>query len=352
MGACVARANDPAAIKSKAIDTELKKYHNRHDTKVKLLLLGPGESGKSTVFKQMKLIQDQGGFTKAELALFKTVVFSNCLSQMRELIQAAATLQLPFSSEEGFKMAQKLLVLPPHAWSTEIGNLIKTVWADTGVKEVYKLRGKKFHLNDTAKYFFDNIDRFIDPSYEPTNADVLRARVRTTGIDEAEFTFDNTTMTIVDVGGQRSERRKWLHCFDSVTAVVFCASLSDYDEKLREDISHNRMAVALLLFDEIVNSHFFKRNSIILFLNKTDLFEDKIRKTPITVFFEDYKGNTTDVESSKKFIKEKFVEQVKDQAVYTHFTCALNTENIQFVIKSVRDTILRDTLEELGVAEI
>lgn len=46
---------------------------------------------------------------------------------------------------------------------------------------------------------------------------------------------------MLDVGGQRSERRKWIHCFDGVTVVLFCASLSEYDQVLREDMTQVRM---------------------------------------------------------------------------------------------------------------
>lgn len=38
-----------------------------------------------------------------------------------------------------------------------------------------------------------------------------------------------------DVGGQRSERKKWMHCFENVTAVVFLAAISEYDQVLVED---------------------------------------------------------------------------------------------------------------------
>lgn len=96
--------------------------------------------------------------------------------------------------------------------------------------------------------------------------------------------------SMLDVGGQRSERRKWIHCFDCVTAVLFCASLSEYDQKLREDDSQNRMKESLLLFDEICNSPWFRDTSFILFLNKTDLFREKIQRIPITSCFPQYNG--------------------------------------------------------------
>lgn len=38
-----------------------------------------------------------------------------------------------------------------------------------------------------------------------------------------------------DVGGQRSERKKWIHCFEGVTCIIFCGALSAYDMVLVED---------------------------------------------------------------------------------------------------------------------
>jgi len=339
------------AATSKAIDQELRKYQEEWSKQVKMLLLGPGESGKSTVFKQMKIIQDNGGFSQDELLGFKHVIHSNCLSQMRALIQAAAHLQMQFRTEGAFRAAQHVLQLPQHGatWSRDIGNMIKILWADQGIRDTYALRGKKFQLNDTADYFFDNIDRFMDDYFVPTEADVLRCRVRSTGIEEAQFLFDGLTFTMVDVGGQRSERRKWIHCFDNVTAVLYCASLSCYDLVLREDNTQNRMAEAILLFDEVSNSAYFKERSIILFLNKTDLFAAKIQVVDLRVLFQDYNGGPN-YENACTFIRDRFVERSRSGAkLYTHFTCALDTKNIEFVIKSVRDTLMRSTLENMGL---
>ena len=130
----------------------------------------------------------------------------------------------------------------------------------------------------------------MKPDFIPNEQDVLRARVRSTGIDEAEFDFEDLQFRMLDVGGQRSERRKWIHCFDCVTAVLFCASLSEYDQTLREDDSQNRMKESLLLFDEICNSPWFRDTTFILFLNKMDLFREKIQKIPLSTCFPEYKG--------------------------------------------------------------
>lgn len=63
---------------------------------------------------------------------------------------------------------------------------------------------------------------------------------------------------MVDVGGQKSERKKWMHCFQDVTAVIFCVALSEYDLKLYEDDTTWRMHDSLKLFKEICNNTWFK----------------------------------------------------------------------------------------------
>ena len=104
--------------------------------------------------------------------------------------------------------------------------------------------------------------------------------------------LSNNTISIVDVGGQRSERRKWIHCFENVTAIIFFASLSEYDQKLSEEETTNRMSEALKLFKDIANYKTFveKETAIILFLNKKDLFEKKLQRVPLNVYFKDYTG--------------------------------------------------------------
>jgi hypothetical protein len=98
-------------------------------------------------------------------------------------------------------------------WTGELCDKIKALWADSHVQELYKRPDVIALLNESAPYFFDQLDRFRDPEgYTPTKQDVLRARVRSTGIEEAEFKFDDFKFRMLDVGGQRSERRKWIHC--------------------------------------------------------------------------------------------------------------------------------------------
>ena len=189
------------------------------------------------------------------------------------------------------------------------------------------------------------MDKTLDPSYTPNQQDVLQLRVPTTGIVETTFKSGSIMYVLCDVGGQRSERRKWLHCFDDVKAVLFVAALSGYDMTLTEDGTTNRMEESLNLFQAICVNKFFDNASIILFLNKLDLFTEKINNTNhhLRLYFPQYNGPDHDVSAAKKFIKGLFLARnIKSgRAVYPHFTTATDTSNIKVVFDDILDTIIQ-----------
>ncbi|KAF6774010.1 hypothetical protein AHF37_06136 [Paragonimus kellicotti] len=111
---------------------------------------------------------------------------------------------------------------------------IRQLWADAGMKECFERR-REFQLTDSSKYYLDNFDLIAAPDYLPTLQDILRVRVPTTGIVEYPFNLNSTVFRIVDVGGQRSERRKWIHCFENATSIIFLAALNEYDQVLVEN---------------------------------------------------------------------------------------------------------------------
>jgi len=205
------------------------------------------------------------------------------------------------------------------------------------------------NLMTLQNYYFDEIQRITKPEYIPTQPDVLRSRVRTTGIVETKFAIKDMKFKMFDVGGQRNERKKWIHCFQGVTAVIFCVGLSEYDQKLFEDNTQNRMVESMLLFDEICNSRWFVDTDVVLFLNKTDLFKEKLKKKDLSVCFPDYKGGQN-YEVASKFILDKFKSLNKNpnKTIYHHYTTATDTDNIRVVFSIVTDIIMRRILNEQG----
>lgn len=139
-----------------------------------------------------------------------------------------------------------------------------------------------------------------------------------------------------DVGGQRSERKKWIHCFENVTTILFLVAISEYDQLLFEDETVNRMQEALTLFDSICNSRWFVKTSIILFLNKIDRFKEKLPVSPMKNYFPDYEGGA-DYAAACDYILNRFVSlnQAEQKQIYTHFTCATDTTQIRFVMAAV-----------------
>lgn len=352
MGNC-ASDTDPAAVGSKAIDSQLAKDKRMLDKEVKLLLLGPGESGKSTIVKQMRIIHMKG-FSADELKGYIAIVHSNVITAMIALVKALnKTDQIKELPSSLIPDANIFLEDGNIASITELSqpmaSSIKRLWADPIVKARYD-NSSDFQIIDSAAYFFNEIDKISAPDYMPDELDVLHARVRTTGITEITFEIASTPFRMVDVGGQRSERKKWVHCFQDVTAILFVVSMSEYDQKLREDQSVGRMEESMNLFEEICNCSWFFNTSIILFLNKSDLFEAKAARINLNVCFSDYTGGL-DPKAAMNFLKDKFVglNRSKTKKVYSHVTCATNTENIRFVFVAVENIVLDKNLSNLGV---
>ncbi|KAK4308890.1 hypothetical protein Pmani_019443 [Petrolisthes manimaculis] len=354
MGCAMSNAADKeAAERSKKIDKDLRLAGERAAREVKLLLLGAGESGKSTIVKQMKIIHETG-YSREECEQYRPVVYSNTIQSLMAIIRAMGQLKIDFKDSTRADDARHFFTLASAAdegeLTPELANIMKRLWNESGVQHCFS-RSREYQLNDSASYYLNALDRIARPGYVPTQQDVLRTRVKTTGIVETNFSFKNLNFKLFDVGGQRSERKKWIHCFEGVTAIIFVVALSGYDLVLAEDEEMNRMIESMKLFDSICNNKWFVETSIILFLNKKDLFEEKISKSPLTICFPEYQGNNT-YEDSANYIRMKFenLNKRKDQKeIYTHFTCATDTNNIQFVFDAVTDVIIKNNLKDCGL---
>merc|ERR1719382_1827159 len=126
-------------------------------------------------------------------------------------------------SSAGQEAQAKLL---QHASSTQltpaVAELIKTLWQEQSVKSIYDQRAV-MKIEDSSAYFWDEVDRVVDENFIPNDRDILLVRYRTTGVIEQKFEMRRNMFHVFDVGGQKSERKKWIHCFESVTAVIFVA---------------------------------------------------------------------------------------------------------------------------------
>ncbi|XP_010226772.1 PREDICTED: guanine nucleotide-binding protein G(t) subunit alpha-2-like [Tinamus guttatus] len=287
MGSGASAEDKEMAKRSKELEKKLQEDADKEAKTVKLLLLGAGESGKSTIVKQMKIIH-QDGYTKEECMEFKAVIYGNILQSILAIIRAMSTLGIDY--------------------------------AESG--------------------YLNQLDRITAPDNLPNEQDVLRSRVKTTGIIETKFSVKDLNFRMFDVGGQRSERG------GAGPAGPRRESRSDACVCLQ-----NRMHESLHLFNSICNHKFFAATSIILFLNKKDLFEEKIKKVHLSICFPDYDGPNT-FEDAGNYIKTQFLDlnMRKDvKEIYSHMTCATDTQNVKFVFDAVTDVIIKENLKDCGL---
>uniref|UniRef100_A0A3Q1FDH8 Guanine nucleotide-binding protein subunit alpha n=1 Tax=Acanthochromis polyacanthus TaxID=80966 RepID=A0A3Q1FDH8_9TELE len=353
MDECCVSAEEAERLRiHREIEKQLRRDKRESHRELKLLLLGTGESGKSTFIKQMRIIHGSG-YSDSDRKGFTRLVFQNIVTAIQALIHAMMMLRIDYMDDNNIRHAEKLNQVD----TTQVSTLepwqadaIKRVWNDHGVQQCYDRR-REFQLSDSAKYYLSDLDRITAIGYIPTLQDILRVRVPTTGIIEYPFDLSKVVFRMVDVGGQRSERKKWIHCFENVTSIIFLAALSEYDQVLYESENDNRLNESLALFKTILSYPWFQESSTILFLNKTDLLEEKITQSHLATYFPAYNGPQHDAGAAKKFILKMYVERHSGhhKPLYSHYTCATDTENIRVVFRAVRDTLFRDNLEKFNL---
>lgn len=356
-----------------------------------MFLLGAGESGKSTVLKQMRLLHHHS-FTDFERRQYTDVIWMDLIESMKKLIFNARKLRIPLDSDQpgslltpykrvlvnatsvsendpsgnsitekfaiGYKdesrKQQTDLLGTGYVSDTtdtesnvsyqerktytneEIAEAITQLWKhDKGVRKCFE-RANEFQLESSAAYYFDNVFKFSNPLYRCSDQDVIMGRIKTTGITENDFNIKNMTFKVLDAGGQRSERKKWIHCFQDIDAVLFVLAVSEYDQTLYEDERVNRMKESLMLFEALCNSKWFKDTPFILFLNKVDLLEEKLQRSPITQYFPNFEGLLLNLNRTLK-------------PIYVHRTCATDTKAMGFVLSAATDVVIQQNLRESGL---
>jgi len=374
MGNCAGSSSPDAHLRNlakkqnDALEHRLQNEFNKEKAVVKILLLGTGNSGKSTILKQFKILHSKQGLGDANM--HRNTISLNIVRGILVLAQGSKDLQEVAGSlsEESKAIVEKLKESSGRSlWEliefkdekVSVGELVKRLWEDPVVPEALKHESKLSMLETPMDYYMDNIDRILSDDYVPNKDDILHARARTIGVVSIEFSVDSVLCRMLDVGGQKNERKKWISHFDDVTTIMFLVSLAEYDKNLLEDSSVNRMNDALAVFEDIVVCPYFEETNIILFLNKKDLFEEKIKTTNLTACFPEYDG-PQEYEPALQFIQDKFVnvfrrvkeEQGIDQVlsdIFPYPTVATNTENVATVFALSKHCVFKNSLSKLGM---
>ncbi|XP_054164956.1 guanine nucleotide-binding protein subunit alpha-11-like [Oppia nitens] len=340
------------------INETIKRDKREARREIKLLLLGTGESGKSTFVKQMRIIHNSD-YNECERKSYIQYVYHNIVIAIQTIIKAMNTLNIKYEYNYNITNSEFIdnIYVDYNAqhrvvMTDQLVTAIKELWFDSGIQKCF-VRRNEYQLSDSAKYYFDSIDRLSTPDYIPTREDILRVRIPTTGINEYMFEISSIRFRVVDVGGQRSERRKWIHCFESVTSIIFLAALNEYDQTLYEcqqNCVQNRMEESQALFHTIISCEWFAESSIILFLNKKDLFEEKIQSSHLIDYFPEYDGPIRNARKAREFVLKMYVSLNTDKDIFSHYTCVTDTENMRFIIESVKHAILNRHIIDFNMA--
>ncbi|XP_067646117.1 guanine nucleotide-binding protein G(f) subunit alpha isoform X1 [Eurosta solidaginis] len=349
---------------------------------VKILLLGTAESGKTTIIKQMRILHING-YTDEERCDKIPEIYQNIHESMHQLVQQMSILGLQYQCIASRKSADYILLLgdqAPEYMNEEYCDHIITLWNDVGIRTCFD-RSNEFPLLDSTKYFLDNFERISDHEYIPSTEDILHSRKITTGIHQITFKVKvPRTMgggvqefRMYDVGGQRDQRNKWIQVFEGIQAVLFLISCGDFDQSLREDSRQNRLQEALNLFRSVWQNRFLATAGFIVFLNKHDVMERKIRagKHIVDYFpeFEDFCNSTQDgnyfseSDWTKRFIQQKLIDITHEpfkrnsrnnvdysrRECYYHFTVATDTCCVRKVFNDVHQMILHQNMKMMGL---
>uniref|UniRef100_A0A0K0D9M8 G-protein alpha subunit n=1 Tax=Angiostrongylus cantonensis TaxID=6313 RepID=A0A0K0D9M8_ANGCA len=199
-----------------------------------------------------------------------------------------------YSNPENARCAGKIMAEDETqfaCFTAEISDAIQKVWKDPAVQKLYERRSE-INLNDSSKYFLENLSNINRLDFTPTPRDLIMSYVPTVGVQNVIFSAGNRVFQLFDIGGQRIDRRKWATMYDGIDAIFFCIAISEYDQVMVEDPGTNRLQDSLSLLEKISNEPKFKNTPLLLFLNEIDVFREKLPLFPLESHLPGYKGSS------------------------------------------------------------
>jgi len=334
---------------------------------IKILVCGAGDSGKTTLNRQMKIIH-LGGFTKAERKQFMPAIIHNIVNATYKILTKiyGDGIKLSGDNKDNYltdddQKKNIIFTLENGLKGSyfEVPNVLKAlisvILQQKEFWNYFENYFTKFHLSDGVKFLLENFNDISSKDHLPTDQEILHSKTLTAGLFEMRFRVNNQPFIMYDVGGQRIERKKWCSVYEDISCALFIVGISEYNQELAEDTTKNRLLESIEVFQELISNPRLKDKSIVLFLNKVDIFERKIKTIPLSICFPECpKEIVHDAEKAKLYIKDKLWgdkrNEAKDSKLYlSRFTCATDTENITTVFEAVKNFCIQRDLEESGL---
>ncbi|ETO27420.1 hypothetical protein RFI_09711 [Reticulomyxa filosa] len=256
----------------------------------------------------------------------------------------------------------------------ETATKFERIWNCKGIQNTFE-HFRKQHVMDNTPYFLNQISQLYingddqcnkikreDMRYVPSWDDYLRVRDQTTGVVTYTITSKvqnrNWMFRLIDVGGQKSERKKWVNVFHDVGVVVYVMSLNAYDQMSNDDPRVKCFDEAFDVFRQVASNPVFQSTDFFLFLNKIDLFEEKIKDVPFTLFdssFDDSLKN--DPTGVIQYVKARYKaiwndcpeEWQEKRALFFHLTCSVNTSMMQSTIASTNVVLIKRKMQKASI---
>ncbi|KAI8913354.1 guanine nucleotide binding protein, alpha subunit, partial [Gorgonomyces haynaldii] len=332
-----------AKNKSKEIDNQLKLEGKRNSEEVlTLLLLGPADSGKSTVLRQMVLIH-RNGFSPNEIQEAKEWILNVTLKTIQQVLMCCMAYQVDWDNLQDTvteivqyhnedtipsKILENCRVLGSNATFQDAAHQL----VETGAHE-------------TESFYLNHIDRICQDSFSPTDEDMLRMRKPTQKMTENMFRVDSKPWRVIDVAGQHDKRQKWTSFLDrSVTSIIYVFSCAAFDQFVVERPDLNRIEDALELFHSLVQNPALKIKSVIVFMNKFDLLQKKMERVSVKDMIKRYKGKCDNsINQYLGWLKSEFLAMAKgnDLILYTHETTAIDVHIMRKTLHAVKENIMQ-----------
>ena len=321
--------------------------------RITILVLGTPGSGKSTVMRQFRILYGDG-FSSSERASGLSVIASNVMESISSCIETIDQGEIESKYPKTLALSNLLKSTAegeangaepqPKGKARELLKLAEEIWCDENLQDRFKdqIYDCGVRITDADGYFLKRIKEMNSPSYIPTDDDLLHMRRATDGVEEFKFTYRSCDFTVIDVGGCKAERCKWINLFSRANMIIYCAPLVDYSLTLEDDANENSMVESLNVFESVVNLTYFQDTPLLLFLNKKDLLSKKVKAVSLMDHFPDYKGPDDNPHEIVGYIKSKFLHKIKDKArpMKVHIICATNTRDVKKAFEISLDWVL------------